>query len=243
MRAARRRQIGADHLAAQRDDDEDGDGALRAEPFPGVEEVAEVADRSLVLLQHELDQFLEHAGDQHGDRAGKDRASHHGGADAQRRAEQPGDRAAADQDADAGGEAEFERQHVEQRRRQRDEDRLQRHQRHQHAVSAAIGTPAAAPASSPGSGRPRHRAGAAGDQQQHRLTEAQRIDDDPALMQHQQHADHREMHRAGAEREADQRSARRHHARFFAMRSPSRPCGRKISTMISSVKAIRSRNW
>ena len=59
---------------------------------------------------------------------------------------------------------------------------------------------------------------------------------------HQQHADHRQMHRAGAECEADQGGAA-HHARFLAMRSPSRPCGRKISTMISSVKAIRSRNW
>ena len=109
-------------------------------------------------------------------------------------------------------------------------------------VSAAIGTAAAAPASSPGSGRPRHGAGAAGDQQQYRLTEAQRIDDDPALMQHQQHADHGEVHRAGAEREADEDGAA-HQARFLAMRSPSSPCGRKISTMISRVKAIRSRNW
>ena len=51
----------------------------------------------------------------------------------------------------------------------------------------------------------------------------------------------REMHRAGTKRESDQHSAA-DHARFLAMRSPSSPCGRKISTMISSVKAIRSRN-
>ena len=109
-------------------------------------------------------------------------------------------------------------------------------------ASAAIGAPAAAPASNPGSGRPRHRAGTARDQQQRRLPEAQHIDDDPALVHREQHADRRQVHRAGAECEADQRSAA-HHARFLAMRSPSSPCGRKISTMISSVKAIRSRNW
>ena len=112
-------------------------------------------------------------------------------------------------------------------------------------ASAAIGTPAAAPASTPAKRTSGHCAGATGDQQQHRLPEAQRVDDDPALMQRQQHADRRQMHRARAERQADQDGAAqlRHHARFLAMRSPSRPCGRKISTMISSVKAIRSRNW
>ena len=60
-----------------RDDDEDRDGALRAQALPGVEEVAEVADRSLVLLQHELDQFLEHAGDTTAIAPGNDRAAHH----------------------------------------------------------------------------------------------------------------------------------------------------------------------
>ncbi len=89
---------------------------------------------------------------------------------------------------------------------------------------------------------PRHRAGTARDQQQRRLPEAQHIDDDPALVHREQHADRRQVHRAGAEGEADERGAA-HHARFLAMRSPSSPCGRKISTMISSVKAIRSRNW
>ena len=34
----------------------------------------------------------------------------------------------------------------------------------------------------------------------------------------------------------------RRHARCLAMRSPSRPLGRKISTMISRVNAIMSRN-
>ena len=32
------------------------------------------------------------------------------------------------------------------------------------------------------------------------------------------------------------------YARFFARASPNRPCGRKISTMSSTVKAMRSRN-
>ncbi len=111
------------------------------------------------------------------------------------------------------------------------------------AASTAIGTPAAAPAISPGSWTPGHRTGAAGDQQQYRLAQRQRVHDDPALVQHQQHADHGEMHGTGAEHETDEDGAAAHHARFFAMRSPSSPCGRKISTMISSVKAIRSRNW
>ena len=115
---------------------------------------------------------------------------------------------------------------------------------HHGTASAAIGTPARGTGKHTRAAGGRHGAGAAGEQQQHRLTQAQRVDDDPALVQHQQHADHGEVHRTGAEREADQHRAAhaRHHARFFAMRSPSRPCGRKISTMISSVNAIRSRN-
>ena len=46
---------------------------------------------------------------------GRSRDAPTGGTGTQRRAEQAGDRAAADQDADPGGEAEFQRQHVEQR--------------------------------------------------------------------------------------------------------------------------------
>ena len=143
--------------------------------------------------------------------------------------------------ADTGGEAQLQRQHVEQRGRQRDEDRLQRHHRQhrgQHRDRHAGGGAGEQTLQRPSG----HRTGATGDHQQHGLAEAQRTNDDPALMQHQQHADHGEMHRAGAERQADQDGAA-HHARFLAMRSPSRPCGRKISTMISSVNAIRSRNW
>ena len=111
-------------------------------------------------------------------------------------------------------------------------------------VSAAIGTPAMAPASTPEKRTTRHGTGAPGDRDQHGLSEAHRVHDDPPLMQHQQHADHCQMQCAGPERHADQNGAAhaRYHARFFAMRSPSRPCGRKISTMISSVNAIRSRN-
>ena len=215
---------------------------LRAEALPGVDEVAEFADRSLVLLQHELDQFLEHAGDQHGDRARNDRASHDGGTDAQRRTQQTGDRATADQDDDARGEADCPSVSMSNRSGDNAMKIDCSGTTDMTTVSTAIGTPAAAPAMQPWQRASRHRPGAPGDHQQHRLTEAQRVDDDPALVQHQQHADHREMHRAGAEGEANQDCAA-HQARFLAMRSPSSPCGRKISTMISSVKAIRSRNW
>ena len=121
---------GAQNLADDRHDNEDRDSALRAEALPSVEEVAEFADRSLVLLQHKLDQFLEHACDQHGDRARTDRAPHNGRTDAPTGTQHTSDGATADQNADASGEALPECQHLEQVRRQRDEDRLQRHDRH-----------------------------------------------------------------------------------------------------------------
>ena len=67
------------------------------------------------------------------------------------------------------------------------------------------------------------------------------------MVQHQQHADDGQVHGPGAEHQADQGGTHRGvlaqaHARFFAIFSPSNPCGRKISTMISRVKAIMSRN-
>ncbi len=69
------------------------------------------------------------------------------------------------------------------------------------------------------------------------------VNDDPTLMQHQQHADD-DRYRARTECEADQDCAGElaHHARFFAIFFTSRPCGRKINTMISKVNAIRSRS-
>src|SRR5262249_47094929 len=88
----------------------------------------------------------------------------------------------------------------------------------------------------------RHRAGATREQQERRLPERKNVHDDPAIVHGEQHANRGDVHRAGAESETDQDGAT-DHARFLAMRSPSRPCGRKISTMISSVKAIRSRSW
>ena len=62
-----------------------------------------------------------------------------------------------------------------------------------------------------------------------------------------QDADDGQMHGDGTKHQADQRGTHRRdmtqaHARFFASFSPSNPCGRKISTMISRVKAIMSRN-
>ena len=53
----------AQDLAEQSGQDEYRNGALKAQSFPGVDKIPEVADRSFVLLQHELDQLLKHARD------------------------------------------------------------------------------------------------------------------------------------------------------------------------------------
>ena len=211
-------QDGADHLGAQCDKDEDRDGALRAEALPGVDEVTEVADRPLVLLHHELDQLLKHAGDDDRDRAREDRAAHDRWTGTQGRAEQAGNRATADQDGDPGGKAELQRQHVEQVGRQCDEDRMQRNDRHHHREHRDRRARRGAGEQSR-KRTPRHRAGTAGDQQQRRLPEAQHIDDDPALVHCKQHADRRQVHRAGAEREADR-------ARRERIMRASSPCAR-----------------
>ena len=102
-------------------------------------------------------------------------------------------------------------------------------------------------------------AGAEPEGDQGGMAERHDADDDPARADQRQDADDRDVDSHDAEDEtnversredgtllpargggADRRSF---HARFFAMRSPMMPYGRKMRTIMSSVKAMRSRNW
>src|SRR5208282_6743820 len=104
----------------------------------------------------------------------------------------------------------------------------------------------------------RRRSGAERDGDQGGLPERHDANDDPALVEHRQDADDRDVDGDRAEDEPDlegvlqwsasSAGAGRHrrdsaHARFLAMRSPMIPYGRKISTMMSKVNAMRSRSW
>ena len=89
------------------------------------------------------------------------------------------------------------------------------------------------------------------------MPEGDDVDDDPAPIEHRQDTDDSDVDGDRAEDEPELEGARprigsragpgdqrgRAHARFFAMRSPMIPYGRKISTMMRSVKAMRSRSW
>ncbi len=174
---------------------------------------------------------------------------------------------ADDQDREPERQVETEGQHFGERRRQRDEDRAQiddlhRHDEHGEQAAGDRSGDEAMHQDPPGDAARRaaddRDAGAERDRDQRGMAERQHVDDDPSSVEHEEQADDREIDRDDAEDEADlHRALHRRarllltnaggggfhlHARFFAMRSPRIPCGRKISTMMSSVKAMRSRS-
>ena len=157
MRAARRRRMEPSTSLRDRDDNEDGDCALRAEALPGVEEVAEFADEpsyccSMSWISSWNTPAISTA-------IAPGTIARRTTAELTRKAapEQAGDGAAADQDADTRCRAQAERQHVEQGRRQRDEDRLQRHDRHHARPARRSARRRRRRRCSPSSGPSRHR--------------------------------------------------------------------------------------
>ncbi len=251
------------HDSAGRGHDEGDDGTLRGQPLPGVEHLAhEVAER-----HHELDQLLEDAHECHSGAADDQRLPDRGWTVRHQGAQHGQHGTAANGSDEPQRQPETEGEHGRQGWRQCDEHRAQvdrLHRQHEQggeearerARDEAQHQDRPTRPADPASGNDDAGAEAEGDQ--HSVAERQHVDDDPPLVDQRQQADKRQIDGGGAEEESGAdgapcrralhppragRPGRHRQARFVAMRCPKMPCGRKIRTMIRSVKAMRSRSW